>query len=35
MFGGANVITHISDETETSNTTAIALGGANILTKKG
>ncbi|MDC9589998.1 MARTX multifunctional-autoprocessing repeats-in-toxin holotoxin RtxA [Xenorhabdus sp. XENO-10] len=45
MFGGANIISHISDDTDTSNadssntrssnTSAIALGGTNVLTKKG
>ncbi|MDC9596382.1 MARTX multifunctional-autoprocessing repeats-in-toxin holotoxin RtxA [Xenorhabdus anantnagensis] len=45
MFGGANIISHISDDTDSSNadssntrssnTTAIALGGTNVLTKKG
>ncbi|WP_279625660.1 MARTX multifunctional-autoprocessing repeats-in-toxin holotoxin RtxA [Xenorhabdus ishibashii] len=45
MFGGANIISHISDDIDTSNTDSsnsrssdtavIALGGANVLTKKG
>ncbi|OTA16515.1 Autotransporter adhesin [Xenorhabdus vietnamensis] len=45
MFGGANIISHISDDTDaskadssntrSSNTSAIALGGTNVLTKKG
>ncbi len=34
MLGGANIITHISGDETASNTTAVALGGANILTKK-
>ncbi|SFN49723.1 MARTX multifunctional-autoprocessing repeats-in-toxin holotoxin RtxA [Xenorhabdus japonica] len=45
MFGGANIISHISNNTDasnvdssntrSSNTSVIALGGTNVLTKKG
>ncbi|WP_323840302.1 MARTX multifunctional-autoprocessing repeats-in-toxin holotoxin RtxA [Photorhabdus africana] len=35
MLGGTNIITHLNEETETANSTVIALGGANIFTRKG